>query len=130
MLAMPAGERLSRYGEDPAPRPYGVETISIESFQSLDSPQTISTRVVEWLVESVRHTWEILRTKAPKVEREVFAERTESDQPWTCVNNRTLGNLPQTSCDHKHLAHRGGTPLFGTDSEPRHTVREQQCCEN
>ncbi len=87
-------ERLTRYGEDPAPRPYGIETTSIEPFTSPDSPQCISSRVVHWVVESVRHTWEIVFKKKANTGREVFAERTKSAQPWTSVNNCTTSVHP------------------------------------
>lgn len=88
-LAMLAPEKLTRYGEDPAPRPYGVETTSIEPFASPDAPENLSSRIVHWVVESVRHTWEIVFSKKPNTGREAFAERAESAQPWTCVNNCT-----------------------------------------
>lgn len=88
-LAMLAPETLTRYGEEPAPRPYGVETTSLELYATAEAPQAITSRVVHWIAESARHTWEIVSRKKPRTKGDAFAERTESAQPWTCVNNCT-----------------------------------------
>ncbi len=93
-LAMLVPETLTRYGEDPAPRPYGVETTSIELYASPDAQQTITSRVVYWIAKSARHTWEILFSKKPGTGRDVFSERTQSAQPWTSVNNCTATSTP------------------------------------
>jgi hypothetical protein len=117
-LAMLAPETITRYGEDPAPRPYGIETTSVEPYSDPESPQSISSRVVHWVVESARRTWEIIFRKQPKTGREFFAAQTESAQPWTCVNNCTqplknrLNSSPdvlENSCLNYEVAHRSSS---------------------
>lgn len=73
-LAMTVADRQGRYGDEPAPRPYGVE--------ARDHQGNL------WVVESSRHTWEILR-KPQDAPRHAFAERAQPVEPWTRVNNCT-----------------------------------------
>ncbi|GAB3497494.1 replication endonuclease [Curvibacter fontanus] len=88
-LAMLTPEKPGRYGDEPAPRPYGVETTSTETYTESGS-DSMSSRVVNWVVESARHTWEIVFKKSkPADDRRSVAEREEPAQPWTCVNNCT-----------------------------------------
>lgn len=84
-LAMLTPEKLGRYGDEPTPRPYGVETTALETYAVPWNPGTWADRTVYWLVESSRHEWEIVR---PRTER-FPAERAQPAQPWTRVNNCT-----------------------------------------
>jgi hypothetical protein len=66
---------LGRYGEEKAPAPVGVVTVGGEYYRDGIVPDRF--RLVEWLIHSVRHTWE-------RVNR---AGRSRA--PRTCVNNCT-----------------------------------------
>jgi len=59
-MSMMTPENLGRYGDEPTPRPVGVETVSIETVATSWNSGTVFTRTVHWVVESSRHTWEIV----------------------------------------------------------------------
>lgn len=82
-ISMTQPEGLNRYGEAAAMRPIGVETISFEQYRPELSPTTSATRAVHWIVQSERHTWEVMR-RGPLSDSAPAASR-----PWTCVNNCT-----------------------------------------
>jgi hypothetical protein len=90
-LAKAIPEILGRYGDEPAPRPVGVETWAPELSPCPDRG-TAAQRTVLWVIESARHTWELVRA-APA--RGSFAERAEPAMPWTGVNNYTDGESIQ-----------------------------------
>jgi len=77
-LAVEVVEALGRYGEPIEARPIGVETAGRETYRDGIVPNRV--RLVEWLVESVRHTWEVVKGGF---------ERGEFSPPWTRVNNCT-----------------------------------------
>lgn len=89
-LVMFTPEKLGLYGEDASPRAYGIETTSIERYQELGSFGEWKERTIHWIVESDRHEWTIQRGQAlaPSSGRSA-AERSETLEPWTCVNNCT-----------------------------------------
>lgn len=66
---------LGRYGEVKAPAPVGVCTVGAEYYRDGIVPNRL--RMVEWLIRSVRHTWERVSRAA------------RSAAPRTCVNNCT-----------------------------------------
>ncbi|OGP03471.1 MAG: hypothetical protein A2Z93_04975 [Curvibacter sp. GWA2_64_110] len=114
-LAMFTPGKLGLYGDDASPRPYGIETTSIERYQEPGRIGQWMKRTVHWIVESDRHEWTIQRgpTKAQPT-RSSDAERSETSEPWTCVNNCTdvedaevYSSVPQACCqrDAIHLAH-------------------------
>lgn len=89
-LAMRAPESLGIYGDEASPKPFGVETTELETFVASGSGDSSSVRSILWIAESERHIWVINgRNKRPPLVGEFFAERTQSDQPWTSVNNCT-----------------------------------------
>lgn len=73
---------LGRYGEEVSPRPIGVSSVGGEFYRDGIVPDRF--RLVEWLVRSVRHVWQV-------VKRRVSA--AVSSPPWTCVNNCTREGL-------------------------------------
>ena len=108
-LAMRSSEKLGLYGEASAQKAYGVETCALESYVDLDAPGAALTRSVLWIVESERSEWVICsRNERPPLLGENFAERTQFDQPWTCVNNCTVqypgGMLRSQDCSPSHVA--------------------------
>jgi hypothetical protein len=89
-LAMVSSEKLGMYGDPASQRPFGVETTALETYADPNSPGVSLVRAIHWVVESKRLTWAITsRNDRPALVREKFAERTQSDQPWTRVNNCT-----------------------------------------
>lgn len=82
-IAKTQPEGVNRYGEDAAPRPIGVETVTYEQFAPAWNPTTVATRAVNWIVESDRHVWTITRPGASSV------PAPAASRPWTCVNNCT-----------------------------------------
>ena len=75
-------EGTNRYGEKPAQRPTGVETVTFEQYEPEWNPGTETTRVVHWVVESARHVWQVCSRGANLI-------RSAASRPWTCVNNCT-----------------------------------------
>lgn len=82
-ISMTQPEGLNRYGEAASMRPIGVETVSFERYWPELTPTKSATRAVHWIVESERHSWEVLR-RGPLSDSSPAASR-----PWTCVNNCT-----------------------------------------
>lgn len=93
-LAMKSSEKLGRYGDEAAPRPYGVETSELEACE-LQGGSADSHRRAHWIVESARQQWEILRKPAAAPAWSSFAEGAEPAQPWTRVNNCTEIVIPE-----------------------------------
>jgi hypothetical protein len=86
-LAMRTTEKLGIYGDPASQKPFGVETTVLETYLDPRSPADSLVRAIQWIVESKRLTWEIKsRNQRPTLAGEKFAERTQSDQPWTSVN--------------------------------------------
>jgi hypothetical protein len=82
-------EGVGRYGEPLADKPIGVETVNKEFYTPAHMAhmgKVNATRLVHWLVESVRHAWVIVSKK----KREVEGKFKGALRPWTCVNNCTL----------------------------------------
>lgn len=96
-LAMTIPKKLGRYGDEPTPRPFGVETTATEDYKVPGDVQGRAHRVVHWVVESARHVWEILRKAPTSVVRSSVAERAQPVEPWTCVNNCTDAFGPHLS---------------------------------
>ena len=89
-LAMRSSEKFGMYGDSASPKPFGVETTALETYAAPSSPGNSLVRAVHWVVESKRLFWEITcRNERPKLAGEKFADRTQSYQPWTSVNNCT-----------------------------------------
>lgn len=88
-LMMTTPERLGRYGDDPTPRPIGVETSALEVYAVPWNPGTYAHRRVHWTVESSRQQWEIVRVAKKVQGGDLPAERVKPAQPWTRVNNCT-----------------------------------------
>ncbi|ARV18493.1 hypothetical protein AEP_01547 [Curvibacter sp. AEP1-3] len=89
-LAMYSSEKLGMYGDPASQKPFGVETTAFETYADPNSAGNSLVRAVYWVVESKRLTWEITsRNNRPALIGEQFAERMQSDQPWTSVNNCT-----------------------------------------
>ena len=89
-LAMRIPKEQGIYGDDASAKAFGVETTVLESYQVPGSEKSLGVRTVLWIVESERHAWEIVgRNKLPVLAGEIVAAQTQSDQPWTCVNNCT-----------------------------------------
>jgi len=78
---------VGRYGEPVAARPVGVETVGVVIVR--DGIVTYE-KTVQWLVKSVRYTWEIIRGRSGN------GKRSEA-KPWTCVNNCTQVDYPALS---------------------------------
>lgn len=91
-------EGLNKYGEPIGHHPIGVETTEIESYTPAHMVHMggKADRVVHWVVESVRHVWEVVRKKAGQLIREVFKGPLA---PWTCVNNCTESDDGSTGAD-------------------------------
>jgi hypothetical protein len=101
-LAMTVPEKLGRYGDEPMPRPLGVETSALESHAVAWNAGMQAHRRVYWVVESVRHTWEILRKQQSARTGSSFAERAQPAQPWTCVNNCTGAQFGEWPDNESH----------------------------
>jgi hypothetical protein len=99
-LAMATPERVGRYGDEPAPRPFGVETSSIDDYEVPESLGMRAHRLVHWVVESARHVWEILRKPPNAPLGSSFAERAQPEEPWTRVNNCTTKSPLGTCSAH------------------------------
>lgn len=74
---------FGRYGEPLGLRPVGVESKTLETYtpehMAWMTPPGVSSRVVEWFIESNRHVWEIRQKK-----------KCGAAAPWTGVNNCTV----------------------------------------
>lgn len=79
-IAVDESEELGRYGEPIGARPIGVETEGQETYRDGIVPNRV--RFVVWLVQSVRHVWEVVK-RGVKGLGPVFSA------PWTGVNNCT-----------------------------------------
>jgi hypothetical protein len=91
-LTMVRPDKLGRYGDEATPRPVGVETTSLETLPLETSPWTGLQRTVHWVVDSTRHTWEIVRSPWKGAHGAgSTAEQAKPAAPWTCVNNCTEG---------------------------------------
>lgn len=84
-----AGDKPGRYGDEPTPRPVGVETSDLELYEVPWNPGTSAHRRVHWVIESARHEWEIVRKSGTERAGSFVAERAQPAKPWTCVNNCT-----------------------------------------
>lgn len=87
-VAMFTPGKSGLYGDDAAPRPYGIETTSIERYEEPGLLGSWVERILHWVIESDRHEWTIQRAKTQTV-RNSAAERSQTSKPWTCVNNCT-----------------------------------------
>lgn len=82
--------RRSARDQTHARRPYGVETTSIERYQKPKRLGQWLERTVHLIVESDRHEWAIQCDQTKSHPTGSFdAERSETSEPWTCVNNCT-----------------------------------------
>ncbi|MDH4275045.1 MAG: replication endonuclease [Gammaproteobacteria bacterium] len=77
-IAVESSGEVGRYGEAVAAKPCGVETVGVETYRDGIIPDR--SRFVVWLVQSVRHVWQV-------VKRGVKA--AGFSPPWTGVNNCT-----------------------------------------
>ena len=99
-LATMQPEGLNAYGEDKAPKVIGVQTQSREIYtpdhmRHMPGGGGKATRLVDWIVESTRHTWTITRKPAGAVPA-LVPEFEAASRPWTCVNNCTKEANGQT----------------------------------
>ena len=80
----PDGDTSGRYGEPAAPKPIGVETVIRETWfpEWMRHTGGQATRLVEWLVASVRRAWTITRGSFDSI-------ATAQPGPWTRFNNCT-----------------------------------------
>jgi hypothetical protein len=114
-LAMVLREKFGRYGDPAAPAPYGVETVAREFYtpEHMEHMGGRASRMVTWIVPSERKVWLIGR--AQHDQRSSIADRTQSDTPWTRVNNCTaataakMAPLPQLA-GRAREAHRESVP--------------------
>ena len=83
-ISMIQPEGMNRYGEKAAKRPIGVETVSSEQYRPEWNPDLVATRLVQWVVESERHVWQVANRGANPNSPAPLG-------PWTCVNNCTQG---------------------------------------
>jgi hypothetical protein len=81
-LTMVEGEKLGRYGDDPARRPVGVETIERRVCEVESNPGTCAELVIVWAVESVRHSWEIVRGARGADEERPSGRLGGKQAPW------------------------------------------------
>lgn len=95
----PTGE-IGRYGEEIPPRPVGVETVGGEFYRDGIVPDRF--RLVEWLVRSVRHVWQVVKRG---VKAAVFSP------PWTCVNNCTREGVEGEAKRSEGFIERGRSGL-------------------
>jgi hypothetical protein len=109
-LAMRPTDGLGQYGDQIGPRPFGVETTSLESHRDPAGLAPGTVREVHWTVESERHNWSIQNRKKPAlVAGGLSAELTQSVQPGTSVNNCTdVG--PSASSKSAHVVADIGGP--------------------
>ncbi len=82
-LAVEQSEETGRYGDIVAPRPVGV--VSVVSVHYRDGIVT-GHKLVEWLVISARHAWEIIVRGGGQT-------HAGAARAWTRVNNCTQGDL-------------------------------------
>ena len=89
-------DELGRYGELVAHYPVGVETVGGEFYRDGIVPDRF--RLVEWVVNSARHSWHVVKGEGLKA--------GEFSRPWTCVNNCT-----------REIGENGGNDIgaFGND---------------
>lgn len=86
-------------------QPFGIETIARVSIEDPNAPGELLTHTIHCVVESRRYNWEISgRNERPALVGEKFAERTQSDQPWTSVNNCTPSKKSQIDLDQSSNA--------------------------
>jgi len=131
-LTMVRPEKLGSYGDEATPRPVGVETTSLETLPLETSPWTGLQRTVHWVVESTRHTWEILRSPWTGAHGRVStAEQARPAAPWTCVNNCTEGikanaHVQQDACPAAVAQgpHEGQTRMLDLATVPTILARE------
>lgn len=93
---------VGRYGEVILPRPVGVGTVGGEFYRDGIVPDRF--RLVEWLVRSVRHVWQVVKRGVLKAA--VFSP------PWTCVNNCTRGGVENEAKGSAGFVERGGSGLW------------------
>lgn len=96
-LMMVTPEKAGRYGDEPAPRPIGIETAALELYAVTWNPGTFASRTVHWTIESSRSEWTIVRGKVAPCPPGAEATRAQRESPWTCVNNCT-GSEPLLPC--------------------------------
>ena len=89
-LATVQPDGLNGYGEPAAAKVIGVQTQSREVYTPAHMAHMggKATRLIDWIVESKRHTWTITRKPAGAVPA-LVPEFEAASRPWTCVNNCT-----------------------------------------
>lgn len=96
MRAEPPAGDMNRYEEQPAGRVLGVMTVGIH-------PQQIGQITVhlpmEWLVESARKVWRVVKNATAKAGQFLKAQG-EALSPWTCVNNCTPNPESEAALRH------------------------------
>jgi hypothetical protein len=96
-LATVLPDGLNGYGEPAAAKVIGVQTQSREVYTPAHMAHMNgkATRLIDWIVESKRHTWTITRKPAGAVPG-LVPEFEAASRPWTCVNNCTKEANGQT----------------------------------
>lgn len=97
-LAKESTGEFGKYGEVKAAVPVGVATTGGEHYR--DGIVHDRFRLVEWVVRSVRHVWEVVRS--------VFKQAGEFSRPWTGVNNCTRGKAAKNEKNGFMVFDRGG----------------------
>lgn len=82
-LAVEQQDGTGRYGDALAPRPVGVVTAVTVSYRD---GIVSGVRLIDWLVKSARHVWEIIVRGADQ-------SNESAARAWTRVNNCTRGDL-------------------------------------
>lgn len=100
-IATAEREGLGRYGEPLPPAPIGVETVSSEEYTPAHMAHMggKASRLVHWLIESVRHAWEIVS----RAGRAIEGKFKGAQRPWTRVNNCTEGVAYGTEREEKTM---------------------------
>lgn len=109
---------VGRYGEPIGERPIGVETEHIEKWvpeHIAHIPKAFATRVVHWLVESVRHAWQVVgKATGVAIRRVSIGMGAQPSAPWTRVNNCTEG----VANGHRIIERGAGTAQSGVGQSP------------
>jgi hypothetical protein len=97
-------ERLGQYGDEAAPKPYGVVYCAEMPCLAATDSKAGDARVGHWLIDSRRHEWTIHRKQSAREPGGLFrSERPQAVAPWTCVNNCTLNSSHQGKKGELHL---------------------------
>lgn len=109
-LAKAVPDKLGRYDDEADARPFGVETTELILSEVDWNPGTYAHRLVRWIVESARQSWEILRK--PAASGSSIAERAQPVEPRTGVNNCTVWRTAPNSRENVYVRERAPSSLL------------------